>query len=113
MVFSLTDCYGRMSSSMGRFEGQIERRQVGFPMVLGIAVGVDGLDVATRLWLCSQDSILCVNCLVACARNMGCVVFLGLFPWLVVACALVVGLSLLVPLVAYARAVGGVWFVSP
>ena len=61
----------------------------------------------------SPGSILCVKFLVGSARNMGCVVFLGLFPWLVVTCALVVGLFPLVPLVAYARAVGGVWFVSP
>ena len=37
------------------------RRQVGLPAVMGISVGVAGLDVATRLWLCAQCSILCVN----------------------------------------------------
>ena len=40
------------------------------------------------------------------------------FPWVVplvglVACDLVAGLSILLSLVAFARVVGGVWFVSP
>ena len=40
----------------------------------------------------SPISFLYIKCLVASARNLGCLVFLRLFPWLVVACALVVGL---------------------
>ena len=34
-------------------DGLFGRRQVGLSAVLGIAVGAVGLDVATRLWLCS------------------------------------------------------------
>ena len=92
--------------------------------------------VATRLLLCSLCSILCecegmplrLSCnslsilVVVFASFNARLLVPGLwvvwFPWVVplvglVACALVVGFSHLLSLVAYARVVGGVWFVSP
>ena len=93
---------------MERSEGHIGRHQVGLLAMLGIAVGAAGLAMATRLWLCSQGSILCVN-----ARLLVPGLWVVWFPlgcslgWFIT-CALVVGLSLFVSLVAYARAVGRV-----
>ena len=80
-------------------------------MVLEITAGAAGTDVATRLWLCSQGSGLCVNCLIACGRVKVMWFSLVGLSWYV-ACAMVLGLSVLFPSVAFARPVGGIfgWF---
>ena len=48
------------------------------PVVLHFTVGVDGMDAAIGLWLCSQGSCLWVNGLIACTRAM----VLG-WPWVI------------------------------
>ena len=79
----------------GRLQwGALKVRLCSVKMVVG---GV-GKCLGSRWFWCgnltmamSPSSFLYVKCLVASARNLGCVVSTGLFPWMVVTCALVVG----------------------
>ena len=97
-------------------EVRFERLQVGLPAVVGFAVGAAGwLIVLSLEWnpvYCCVPSFY-VSMLDCLCSIVGCVVSLGLFPWVVWCMCSGVGFFRLVSLVAFARLWAGLWFGSP